>query len=162
MSILKKTMKISGILLLVLIVLALIIPLIFKKQITTIVKKEINKTLLAKVDFTDVSLSLFKHFPNASITIDELSIISSDSGMFSNDTVMHAKQVDASANLISIIKGEEIKIHGFFFESPRINALVNKEGIANWDIVKPSETIETDTTASPFTMSLKKYSIHNG
>ncbi|MBA2499703.1 MAG: hypothetical protein H0V30_08260, partial [Chitinophagaceae bacterium] len=163
MSILKKTMKISGIMLLVLILLALIIPLVFKKQITKIVKTEINKTLLAKVDFEDVSLSLFKHFPNASITIDEVSIISAKTGTFSNDTVLYAKQADASANLISIIKGKDIKILGLYFESPRMNALVNKEGVANWDIVKETEpTSETDTTASPFSMSLKKYSIHNG
>ena len=47
---------------LALIVAAFLIPVLFKKQITSLVKKEINKTLVAKVDFKDVSLSLFRHF----------------------------------------------------------------------------------------------------
>lgn len=156
-------MKISGIMLLVLILLALIIPLIFKKQITALVKNEINKTLYAKVDFADVSLSLFKNFPQASITIDDLLVISSNTGSFSNDTVLYSKKLDASANLISVIKGKDIHITGLYFESPHMNALVNKEGKPNWDIVKETETTsDKDTSAAPFTLSLKKYSIHNG
>ena len=42
----KKTLKITGIVLLVLIAAAFIIPIAFKKQITSLVKKEINKSLL--------------------------------------------------------------------------------------------------------------------
>jgi hypothetical protein len=59
----KKGLKITGIIVVVLIALAFIIPIAFKKQITELVKKEINKSLTAKVDFADVSLSLFRHFP---------------------------------------------------------------------------------------------------
>jgi anionic cell wall polymer biosynthesis LytR-Cps2A-Psr (LCP) family protein len=58
MKILKKILKITGITLLVLIAAAFLIPIIFKKQITSLVKKEINKSLTAVVDFKDVSLSL--------------------------------------------------------------------------------------------------------
>ena len=59
----KKALKITGIVLLILLAVAFIIPIAFKKQITELVKKEINKSLDAKVDFSDVSLSLFGHFP---------------------------------------------------------------------------------------------------
>jgi hypothetical protein len=52
----KKTLKITGIVLLVLLAAAFIIPIAFKKQITDLVKKEINNSLTAKVDFKDVSL----------------------------------------------------------------------------------------------------------
>ena len=163
MHILKKTLKVGGIIILLLIIAALLIPFMFKKQITELVKTEINSSLLAKVDFNNVSLSLFKHFPNVSITVDELSVISNNPGMFTNDTVAYAKQVDASADLISIIKGNDIKVKGVYLQSPRIHALVNKDGIANWDIVKQTDVIvEEDTMAQAFSMSLKKYSIHDG
>ena len=71
----KKGLKITGIIVVVLIALAFIIPIAFKKQITELVKKEINKSLTAKVDFADVSLSLFRHFPKvlrASLLLGEI------------------------------------------------------------------------------------------
>src|SRR5678815_3745378 len=147
-KILKKTLVITGITLTALIAVAFLIPVLFKKQITTLVKKEINKGLVAKVDFKDVSLSLFRHFPKISISLDELSVVGTNE--FSKDTLIAAKTLDASVNLISAIKGRDIKVYGVFMESPRIHALMNKDGKANWDIARADD----DTTGSPDTLSL--------
>ena len=161
-KLLRKTLKITGILLLVLIAAAFLIPVLFKKQITALVKKEINKSLVAKVDFKDVSLSLFRHFPKVSIALNELSVVGTNE--FAKDTLIAAKTFDASVNLISAIKGKDIKVYGVFLESPRIHALMNKDGKANWDIVRPDNdtTGLTDTTSSEFKMNLQKYEIKNG
>jgi len=161
-KILRKTLKITGILLLVLVALAFLIPVLFKKQITELVKKEINKSLVAKVDFKDVSLSLFRHFPKVSISLNELSVVGTNE--FAKDTLIAAKTLDASVNLISAIKGKNIKVYGVFLESPRIHALVNKEGKANWDIARPDgdTTGSPDTSPSQFKMNLQKYEIKNG
>jgi hypothetical protein len=161
-KILRRTLKITGIALLVLIALAFLIPVLFKKQITELVKKEINKSLIAKVDFKDVSLSLFRHFPKISIALDELSVVGTNE--FAKDTLISAKTLDASVNLFSAIKGKDIKVYGVFLESPRIHALMNKDGKANWDIVRPDEdtTGLLDTSASEFKMNLNKYEIKNG
>ena len=75
MKILKTTLKIAGITLLSLILLAFIVPVVFKKQVQALVKKEINKQLKANVDFTDAKLSLFRHFPKATITVKGLTIV---------------------------------------------------------------------------------------
>jgi hypothetical protein len=162
MRLFKKILKITGITLIILIALAFLIPILFKKQITALVKKEINKNLVAKVDFRDVSLSLFRHFPKIAITLEDLTVIGSDE--FANDTLIATKSLDASVNLISAIKGKDIKVYGVYLESPRIHALVNKEGKANWDIAKVStDTIaSTDTGVSEFKMSLQKYEINDG
>lgn len=164
MKILKKTFKILGITLVVLIALAFTIPIVFKKQITNLVKKEVNNGLTAKVDFKDVSLSLFRHFPKVSIRLEDLSVVGTD--VFEKDTLLSTKSFDASVNLMSVIKGDNIKVSGIYLESPRIHALVNKDGKANWDIAKPSAdtttSTETDTSASAFKMTLQKYEINNG
>ena len=159
---LRKTLKIAGITLLALIALAFLIPVLFKKQITELVKKEINKSLIAKVDFKEVSLSLFRHFPKVSISLHELSVVGTNE--FAKDTLIAARQFDASVNLISAIKGEDIKVYGVFLESPRIHALVNKDGKANWDIARPDDdtTGSPDTSPSEFKMNLKEYEIKNG
>ncbi len=134
----KKVLKITGIILLVLIAAAFIIPIVFKKQITELVKKEINKSLTAKVDFKDVSLSLFRHFPKVSISLKDLSVVGTEE--FAKDTLIATKTLDASVNLMSVIKGNDIKVSGVYLESPRIHALVTKEGKANWDIAKEDTT----------------------
>ncbi|MET0635152.1 MAG: AsmA-like C-terminal region-containing protein [Chitinophagaceae bacterium] len=158
----KKFLKITGITVLVILALLFLIPVLFSKQITSLVKKEINKTLTAKVEFGDVSLSVFRHFPKVSISMDNLSVVGSPA--FPNDTLISAKSIDVSANLISVIKGDDIQVSGIFLESPRIHALVNKEGQPNWDIMKPSTdtSSSTDTSASAFRMTLKKYKISDG
>jgi hypothetical protein len=158
---LKKTLKITGISLISLIALAFVIPLLFKKQITNLVKKQINKSLNAKVDFKEVSLSLFRHFPRVSISLNDLSVVGKDD--FASDTLISVENLDASANLISVIKGKNIKIYGVFLESPRIHALVNKNGKANWDIAnQDSAKVTTDESGSAFQMNLKKYKISHG
>jgi AsmA-like C-terminal region len=160
-KLLKKTLKITGIILFVLITSAFLIPVLFKKQITNLVKSEINKSLTAKVDFKDVGLSLFRHFPKISVALEDLSV--AGTGEFANDTLISAKTFDASLNLISAIKGKDIKIYGIYLESPRIHALVSKDGTANWNITKEGSTSGATTdSASAFKMNLEKYSITNG
>ena len=161
-NILIKILKITGITLIALIALAFLIPVFFKKQITTLVKNEINKSLVAKVDFKDVTLSLFRHFPRISISLDELSVVGTNE--FAKDTLISAKKLDASVNLISAIKGKDIKVYGVYFESPRIHALMNKEGKANWDIARSDDdtTGAPDASPSEFKMNLQQYEIKNG
>jgi len=158
----KKTLKITGLTLISLIAVAFATPLLFKKQITNLVKTQINKSLNAKVDFKEVSLSIFRHFPKMSISITDFYVAGKD--VFANDTLISVKTLDASANLISVIKGKNIKIYGLFLESPRIHALVNKNGKANWDILTETSAANdsNDNSASAFQMNLKKYKITNG
>lgn len=159
---LKKSLKIAGITLLSLILLAFIIPVVFKKQVQALVKREINKQINAKVDFTDVKLSLFRHFPKATISIKGLSIVGKD--YFAKDTLIAASKIDITAGLFSVLKGKDIKVHGLYIQQPRIHLLVNRFGRANWDIAKAStdSIAAKDTTASAFKLSLKKYKISNG
>ncbi len=159
---LKKTLKYTGITLLVLIALAFIIPVVFKKQIKALVKKEINKSLNAKVDFKDVQLSLFRHFPKVGIIVEDLTIVGLHE--FAGDTLVAVEKLDASAGLFSVLKGKDIKVYSISLQSPRIHTVVNKDGKANWDIAKASTDTSNkgDTAASAFKLTLKKYSISNG
>jgi len=158
---LKKTLKITGITLITLVTIAFAIPLLFKNQITRLIKTQVNKSLNAKVDFKEVSLSLFRHFPKISISITDFYVVGKNE--FASDTLIAVKTLDASANLVSVIKGKDIKIYGVFLESPRIHALVNKNGKANWDITGETPDMQpNDNSSAVFQMSLKKYSIHNG
>ena len=158
----KKILKIAGISLVSLVALAFLIPIIFKKQVQALVKREINKSINATVDFTDVKLSLFRHFPKATISIKGLTVVGK--GEFAKDTLIAADKIDATAGLMSVLKGKDIKVHGLYAQNPRIHLLVNQFGRNNWDIAKPSTdtTTTADTSVSNFKLNLKQYKISEG
>lgn len=59
----KKVLKITGITLLVLLLVLFTLPFLFKGKIISLVKSEINKTINARVDFSDIDISLIRRFP---------------------------------------------------------------------------------------------------
>jgi hypothetical protein len=159
---LKKIAKITGISLAVLIVILFVAPFIFKGKIIAIAKEQINKNINAKVDFKDLNLSFFRHFPRVSVALEELQVVGADE--FAKDTLISTKEIDVAVNLFSVIGGKNMKIYSVIIDQPRIHALVTKEGKANWDIAKPdtATTASTDTAASsPFQMNLQHYAIKN-
>lgn len=159
----KKILKGIGITLLVLIALLIAIPYLFKGQIIAKIKTELNKNLNAKVDFSDVDISLFRRFPRLAVALEDLQVTGVDH--FNGDTLVAVKRLDLAMNLMSAIKGEKIDIYNVVVQQPRIYAIVDEQGRANWDIVKPDTTTaaETpaDTSASEFAFSLRQYSIEN-
>ncbi|HJU45902.1 MAG TPA: AsmA-like C-terminal region-containing protein, partial [Chitinophagaceae bacterium] len=156
---LKKIAKIAGITLGALIVILLIAPFIFKGKIIAIAKEQINKNINARVEFKDLNLSFFRHFPRVSLALEELQVIGA--GEFSNDTLINAREIDVAVNLPSMIRGKDMKVYSVNINGPRIHAIVNKEGKANWDIARPDTATTTDTAAAPFKMNLQHYAIRN-
>jgi len=69
---LRKFLKILLVVIVVLVVAAFAIPYFFKDKIMAIVKTELNKQLNAKVDFKDVDLSLFRHFPRLAVGLERI------------------------------------------------------------------------------------------
>lgn len=157
----KKTLKISGITLGVLLILLIVTPFIFKGKILEQVKKEVNKSLNAKVDWKDVDLTLFRSFPNFSLGLEDLSVVGV--GNFAGDTLVSTKKIYVSIDLFSVISGDNYKIEGITLTKPNINLIVEKDGKANWDISKPSETpADTATSQSKFKLTLQKFKIEDG
>ena len=157
---LKRILKITGIILLVLVVAAFAAPYIFKDKITAFVKKEINDNLNAKVDFAAVDISFFKHFPRVALGLENLQVTGVDE--FSADTLLAAKNIDVAVNIMSVIKGGEYKIYSISVNEPRIHAIVTKEGKPNWSI-KKTDTITATASKDekPFQLNLQSYTITN-
>jgi hypothetical protein len=154
----KKILKITGIVVLALIISAFLLPLLLKGKIMEIAKKEINQNLNAHVDFKDVDISFFRHFPHVAAGLDNLQIIGT--GDFSKDTLLSAKKIDVAFNFMSLFGNTEMKVYSITINNPRIHAIINKDGKANWDITKP-DTSATPAKESEFKMSLKKYTIND-
>ena len=158
---LKKILKITGIVLIVLILAAIAIPYFFKDKIMAIAKTEINKNINAKVDFTGVDISFFRRFPRVAVALENLQVIGLDE--FSKDTLISSKNIDVAVNLMSLIRGKNMNVYSVTIDQPRIHALVTKDGKANYDIAKPdTSTVQTPAEEKPFNLELQKYAIVDG
>ncbi|MGZ5190930.1 MAG: AsmA family protein, partial [Flavisolibacter sp.] len=155
----RKILKIVGISLSVLLILLMVLPLIFRNQIIAGIKSGINQNINAVVDFKDADVSLLRRFPKLSVRLEDVSVVGN--GSFSKDSLLSSKTVDASLNLFSLFE-DEMQIYAVEFGSPRIHALINKDGLANWDIAKADTSTSTDTSSSTFKMNLEHYSIEDG
>ena len=67
----KKGLKIAAIVVGVIIILMLLLPFAFQGKIAGIVKTEGNKMLNAQFDFKKLNISLFRNFPQASVTLED-------------------------------------------------------------------------------------------
>ncbi len=158
-KIIKRTFLTLGIIIGLLLLTLILAPFLFKDKIFAIVKTELNKQLNAVADFRDVDISLLRSFPQLSVGIEDLSI--ANLTPFEGDTLISARSIQVSLDLMKVIKGE-YEIRKVAIIRPRIHALVNEQGVANWDIVKPDTTAAKpeDTSApAPFAVQLQKYSI---
>lgn len=158
---LKKVLKITGISLLVILLVLAAAPFLFKDKIKALVAKTINENVDAKVAFEDVGLSLFKNFPNASVTIDKLSIVGK--APFEGDTLLYAGEINLKMSVKELFKGEgeAMNIEGFSSKDGLVNIIFNKDGIGNFDIALKDDKPEEPSESKPFAMNIQKYSVEN-
>lgn len=163
---LKKILIGLAILLVLLLTSAIVLPFIFKDKIIQKVKEEANNNLNAKVDFGEFDLTLFKSFPDFTLTINNVKVDGVNE--FAGITLADIGQFTFTIDIKSVLGGGQIKIKRFKLVEPKIHAVVTKDGKANWDIAKPSETpeaapaaAETPEAAGEFKMSLKEYALEN-
>ncbi len=155
----KKIAKITGFSFLGLLLILILVPYLFKPQLVKLLKKELNSQLNAKVDFNDLSLSFIRHFPKASVTIEDLYV--ANNAPFEGDTLFKASAINLSLNLMSVIKGENMTIYSVKAEKPVVNAIVHRDGTANWNITK-SDSSTKDTSTSALKLNLEEYEITDG
>ncbi|HIP49710.1 MAG TPA: hypothetical protein EYG92_12200 [Lutibacter sp.] len=153
----KKILKILSLLLLVIIIALLVIPHFYKDEIATFIKEDLNKNFNAHIDYQDVSLSLFKDFPNLSVGIDALTIDGIDD--FQGVRLADIKNFSISLNAKKVFIDKEFVINKIKINQLNLNLLVLKNGKANYDVVKenPNDSIQKDPTS--FELKLKEYKL---
>ena len=159
----KKVLKITGFTILTVLILLIAIPFVFQGKIQGIVKQFINDNVNAQVEFSDVSLSFIRSFPEAHVGINDFVITNFEP--FKGDTLVAAKSIAFTVSIPELFKtaGEEpIVVNSIFVDEAMITLKTNAEGQTNYDIAKASETeTTTETTGSSFTFSIDEYSIKN-
>jgi vacuolar-type H+-ATPase subunit H len=158
----KKFFKWTGISFLVVLILLIIAPFLFKGKIIEMVKKTANENVNATINFSDVSLSLIRNFPNLRVTIDSFTV--ENKAPFYGVKLASIGSLEAVVDIKSVF-GDEIQIKKIGIVDPIFDIRVTESGIANYDIALPdtSTTTPTDTSSGGgFKMKLKEYYIKNG
>lgn len=159
---LKKVLKIIGIVLGLLVLAALAIPFLFKDQIKAKIESTLNESVDAKIAFAEADLSLFKNFPNASVSIAKLSII--NKAPFEGDTLVAFDELNLKMSIKELFKSENqpMQIDGVSSKNGLINIIFNKDGIGNFDIaLKNKDKKEETSQGKPMVFKIKAYEIEN-
>jgi hypothetical protein len=158
----KKILKIGGIILLLLIIAVFAVPYFFKDAIKEKIIATVNKNLDATVSLEDYDLSLWRNFPHASVNLEKLTII--NKAPFAGDTLLSFGEVDLDMSIKELFKdsSEPINIDAFESKNGLVNIVFNKDGIGNFDIaLENADKKDDDSKSDPMAFKVKEYKLEN-
>jgi hypothetical protein len=157
----KNILKVILVIFILFIAALFAIPYFFQDQITAKITTVINEKVDATVSFKEANLSLFKDFPNASITLDSLVII--NKAPFAGDTLVSFGELDLNMSVKELFKdkNEPISINGINSKNGLINIIFNKEGLGNYDIALKDSNPTKDSKSKPVALNIQSYKIEN-
>ena len=162
----KKVLKVLGITIGVILILLITLPYLFKDKITQAVKDTANESLTATLDFEDLSISLISNFPNATISIDNISLTGTKN--FDGVELVSIGRLEAVMDLSSLM-GDSYAIKRIAIDGMKTDVRVMADGKTNYDILKPSQgeddkltPVEADLgNDEGFRLKLQEYSLTN-
>lgn len=160
-SLFRRILKWTGISFLVLIVLIILVPILFKDQIKQLVLDEVNKTLKADVSIGDIDLTFLSTFPNVTVQLIDTKVTGRTE--FKGVELANIKNIEAHVGLWDVIGGDQLEIDEVHISDAKFDVRVDPDGKANYDIVIPTEELPEDQQDEPsnFKMSLQEYSLNN-
>jgi AsmA protein len=157
-TILVKISKYIGIGLVVILSLMFLTPVIFSDKIKEEIKKTANQKLAGEMNYSDVNISFFKHFPSLTLTLNDFTL--NGSAPFQKERLINAKEVSFGINIPSLIFGKSINIDEIYLSNSNINIKVNKEGLANYNVYIAEKEVEKQKGESA-AIKLEKIEIIN-
>lgn len=149
---LKKILKISlwtlfSFVILFSIILTLIVWILSPSQLTPLAEKYANQFLDADVKLGKVELTVWKTFPNITVDVDNLEILTH---AFDNlpkeeraklpayqDTLLTMDKFHGGVNVLKLLVGS-IEVNDVMLENPYANIVVYSPTVASYNITKPS------------------------
>lgn len=163
MKIVKKILIGLGIVVILLVAAAIVLPVIFKDDIKAAVDEQLAKSVNADVvfDVDNFSLSVFRNFPNITVEVKELGVF--NRAPFEGVHLFVVDRFDVEINLKDVLFGDQLRIKGITLVRPQINVKVLKDGKANYDIAIPTtDTVQAPSEASQFSFGIDHWEIING
>ena len=139
---LKIILRIAGILILVILLAAIIIPSLFKEKIKEKVVSLANEKVNAELVIGDFGITLFRNFPNLTFRLKDVSVTGVDK--FQGDTLAGLKSFNLVFDISSIVSKKGYRIRAIEIDRPVAIAVILEDGTANYDIVPPGEVSQEE------------------
>lgn len=156
----KKGLKIASYTLLGLIGLIVLagflVPILFKDDIKKAIDNAIAENINAEVyfDVDKFDLTVFKNFPDITVTLDDFGVVGINE--FKGDTLASINSFRVVVDIMSVLNDDKMVINGIYLGGANIHVIVNENGLANYDIAKPTEEEEEST---PFNLDIDEFII---
>lgn len=154
----RKVLKISGITLgsiiaLLLVGIAFVINFVFTpEKLTPVVLDMANKSLNAELKMKSVELTFFSTFPQFGLKVKDGSLVSkalNDTSWTKTDSLLTFKECVVAVNPIAYLADNRVSISNLSLEDASVYAFRDKEGHANWDIMKATtDSLQQDTATT--------------
>ena len=147
----------------VLMAAAVAAPFLFKGKLRALADKQIAQRVRAQVQYDPASIdvSVLHSFPDLTLDIQNLRVIGLDS--FSRDTLAFLPTVRVGLDIMTVIKGQEIKINSVELERPDLSLRRLKSGRANWDVlISDSAAAAKGQDTSQVSLAIKGWKLTDG
>ena len=147
----------------VLLLAAVAAPFLFKDKLQALADKQIAQRVRAKVLYNpaDIDVSVLHSFPDLTLDIKNLRVIGLDS--FSRDTLAFLPNLRVGLDVMTVIKGQEIKVNSVELERPDISLRVLKSGRANWNVlISDSAAAAKGQDTSQVRLAIKGWKLTDG
>ena len=165
----KKIFKALGILVLVVLVLLIALPFLFKGKIAEMIQQQMDEQLNAKVELADIDLSLISTFPDFKLELKGIKV--TGKGQYEGIALADIGVIETNLDLMSVMNSDQIKVKSFGIADASFHVIVDiveSDTLANYDIVKTSgaeeeEVVEEEVEeeSAPFSMTLNNYYLRN-
>ena len=154
-----------GVVVFVVVLLAAVVaaPFLFKDKLRALADRQIAQRVRAQVlyDPANIDVSVLHSFPDLTLDIKDLRVIGLDS--FSRDTLAYLPNMRVGLDIMTVIKGQEIKINSVELERPDLSLRRLRSGLANWDVViSDSAAAAKGQDTSQVSLAVKGWKLTDG
>ena len=167
MTPLKKVLAIAGGAFVLLLLMLLLVPVLFKDRIAERIESEIDRAVDADVSWGDVELTLIRTFPSLTLGIRDLTVVGIDP--FAGDTLASVGRLRVAMDFASVIRMARgrgpLMVRSIAVEEPVLHLSMLADGTANWDVMGgdgPEATPSQDGEARDLAVELRGFEIYDG
>ncbi|MCB0429606.1 MAG: hypothetical protein H6585_00320 [Flavobacteriales bacterium] len=153
MKVLKRITAITGIVVLLLILVAWILAVVYEDDVKKLVLNELNQHLTTEIEVKDIDLTLLEKFPYASLRFTDILAKDATSGQ-KKDSLLYAHKLFLQFNLFDLFS-EHYTLKKVSAETGVVKLRVRSDGTVNYHFWKD----DTTSSDNAFTIDLKQVNL---
>ena len=157
LSKLMKVVKITGFSLGGIALVLYVSPYFFKDQINEGIKSVAENYVKTEIEFKDLDISFFNHFPKLTVTLTDSSI--KGSTPYQTENLISAKEIALGVDVKTLFD-DKIIFNELFITDATINLKIDSLGRNNFDIMQSSDEVEKEEDSS-VGLALNNFKIAN-